>query len=110
MPEIPSRCVDRLQGYVKRGLYRRGMTHYAPRLVDDNKFPLDIVMDYFYWFISYGRFVSVYNISEPEVQSHMRYCEEVKTLNSILSPFRIIVSGLAISPLMVVTPDSRAYL
>lgn len=33
-----------------------------------------------------------------------------KTANSIRSPFRIMVSGFATFPLMVVTPDSRAYL
>ena len=108
MTEISPRCVDRLQGYVQQGLDRQGTTHNAPGFVDDDELSFSIVMDDFHRFSGDGGFVSVYDIPMPRVQP----CEtfEVKTSNSIRSPFRIIVSGLAISPLIVVTPDSRAYL
>ena len=110
MAKISSRCVDRLRGYVKRGLHRRGITYYASWLVDDHESPFSIMTDYFHWFSSDGGFMSVYDIPRPEVQSHRKYRGETKTPNSIRSPFWIMVSGLAISPLIVVTPDSRAYL
>jgi len=107
VPEIPPRCVDRLQGYVQHGLYSQGTTHNAPRLVDDNELPFSIVMDDFYRFSGDGGLVSVHDIPTPEVQPYETF--GVKTPDSMRSPFRITVSGLAISPLMVVTPDSRAY-
>ena len=72
MEEISSCCMDRLRGYVKRELRRRRMTHYAPRLVDDDKFPFDVMMDDFHWFSSDGWFMSVYNIPKPEVQHHKK--------------------------------------
>lgn len=53
----------------------------------------------------------MYDISRTELQSHgKRFDSGTKTPNSIRSPFWIMVSGLAIFPLTVVTPDSRAYL
>ena len=108
VPEISSCCVDRLQGYVQRGLYHQGATHNAPRLVDDDELPFSIVMDNSHRFSGDGGLVSVHDIPMPEVQPWETF--EVKTPDSMRSPFRIMVSGLAIAPLMVVTPDSRAYL
>ena len=108
VPEIPPRCVDRLQGHVQHGLDRQGTTHDAPRLVYDDEFPFSIVMDYFHGFSDDWGFVSVYDIPRPGVQPYETF--ELKTPYSMRSPFRIMVSGLAISPLMVVTPESMAYL
>jgi hypothetical protein len=72
MEEISSRRMDWLRGYVKRELHRQGMTHYASRLVDDDKFPFGIMMDDFHWFSSDGGLMPVYDIPRPEAQSHMK--------------------------------------
>jgi len=109
MEEISSCCMDRLKGYVKREVHRRGMTHYASRLVNDDKFPFGVMMDDFHWFSGDGGFMPVYDIPSQKLSLTGNVVAR-KIPNSIRSPFRIMVSGLAISPLMVVTPDSRAYL
>ena len=110
MPEIPPCCVHRLQGDVEHGLSHQGTTHDAPRLVNDDEFPFHIMVDDFHRLSGDGGFVPVHDVPELDLQSHAKYYGRVKTPNSIRSPFRIIVSGLAISPLIVVTPDARAYL
>jgi len=66
MEEISSCCVDRLQVYVKCKSHRRGMTHYASRLIDDDKFPFDVMMDDSHWFSGDGGFVPVYDIPKLE--------------------------------------------
>ena len=78
MSEISSRCVDRLENCGKRGLYRRRSTHYAPRFIDDDKFPFSIVMDDFHRFRSDGGFVPVHNVPGPEVQSHPKHRSKVR--------------------------------
>lgn len=110
MAEISSRCVDRLRDQVRHGLHHEGTTYYAPRLVDDDEPSFSIKVDNFHRPSGDGRLVPMYDIPEPEVQSHKKHHSEVEIPNSIRSPFRMMVSGLAIFPLMVVTPDSRAYL
>ena len=70
MEEISSCCVDRLQGYVKRGLHRRGVTHYASRLVDGDEFPFGVMMDDVHRFSGDWGFVPVYDIPKAEAQSH----------------------------------------
>lgn len=49
------------------------MTHYAPRLVDDYKFPSSVVMDYFHRFSGDGGLMPVYDVPRLEVQSHSEY-------------------------------------
>jgi hypothetical protein len=109
MPKISSRCVNWLQGQVKHRIHCQGTTHYTPRLANDNKFPFSVVMNDFHRFSGDGGFIPMHHIPGTGL-SLGRCCDNVRTPNSIRSPFWIMVSGLAISPLMVVTPDSRAYL
>lgn len=109
MPKVPPRCVDWLHGQVKRRIHHQRTTHYTSWLVDDNKFTFGIVMNDFHRFRGDRRFMPVYHIPRTGVESAGCY-ENAKISNSIRSPFWIMVSGLAIFPLIVVTPDSRAYL
>lgn len=51
-------------------------THYASRLVNDDKFPFCVMMDDFHWFGGDWGFMPVYDIPKPEVQSHRKCCGE----------------------------------
>lgn len=63
MSEIPSRCVNRLQGWVKHRRYRRGTTYYAARLVDDDEFSFNVVVNDFHGFSCNGGFMPMHDIS-----------------------------------------------
>ena len=63
------------------------MTHYASRLIDDDKFPFDVMMDDSHWFSGNGGLVPVYDIPKPEAQSHgkCRYGENTELYSVTVS-------------------------
>ena len=76
------------------------LTHYTSWLVGDGESPFSVMVDGFHWFSSERDLMSVYDIPRRgSVPQEISWRDE----STDRPPFRIMMSGLAISLLMAVT-------
>ena len=87
------------------------MTHNASWFVDYDELTFLVVEYNLDWGRGHWRFVPMDDVSATHTMSiAIEYCSQSTVTDSILSPFLTMVFGFATLPLMVVTPDSSAYL
>src|SRR6266508_3755435 len=85
-------------------------TNDATRFIHNNELTITVVKKHFDWSRSHWRFMTMDNIPVSNIPLRQQLVRQHNKAYSIRSPSFRIVSGRAIFPLTVVTPDSSAYL
>ena len=88
----------------------RAKTNDATRFIHDNELTINVMKKYFDGSRSHWRFMTMDNIPVSKVPLRQQIMRQHNATYSIRSPSFSMVSGRAIFPLTVVTPDSSAYL
>lgn len=88
------------------------MTYDATRLVDHEEIPFFVVEYNLDWSGCYRRFVPMNDVPGRinTINTNQYFAFSAGNTDSMRSPFLTTVQGFATSPLIVVTPESRAYL